>query len=36
MTEEKKPRAAVGTLKALWPFVRREKTLFAGWWIALA
>ncbi len=36
MTEEKKPRAAVGTLKALWPFVRREKTLFAGWLIALA
>lgn len=36
MNDEKKSRAAVGTLKALWPFVRREKALFAGWLMALA
>ena len=36
MKDEKKPRVAVGTLKALWPFVRRERGLFAGWLIALA
>lgn len=36
MKDDKKPRVAVGTLKALWPFVRREKSLFAAWMIALA
>lgn len=33
-TDTAKP--AVGNLKALWPFVRRHRGLFAGWLVALA
>lgn len=29
-------KAPVGTLRALWPFVMRQKSLFAAWLIALA
>src|SRR5687768_18504055 len=30
------PKAPVGSLRTLWPFVREHKGLFAGWLVALA
>jgi ATP-binding cassette subfamily B protein len=31
-----RPKAPIGSLRALWPFVRRHLGLFAGWLLALA
>lgn len=31
-----RPKAPLGSLRALWPFVRRHKALFVGWLTALA
>ena len=31
-----KPKARLGTLRALWPFVRRHGGLFTAWLLALA
>ncbi|HEY1070367.1 MAG TPA: ABC transporter ATP-binding protein, partial [Thermomonas sp.] len=31
-----KPKAKLGTLRALWPFVRQHAGLFAAWLCALA
>ena len=30
------PKAPIGTLRALWPFVMRQRGLFIGWLLALA
>ena len=30
-----RPKAPLGSLRALWPFVRRHKALFVGWLLAL-
>ena len=30
------PKPAIGSLRALWPFVRRHRGLFTGWLLALA
>ena len=35
-TEAPKPKAPIGTLRALWPFVMRQRGLFAAWLVALA
>ncbi|TXI49214.1 MAG: ATP-binding cassette domain-containing protein [Lysobacter sp.] len=36
MSSSEKPKAKLGSLRALWPFVRRHRTLFAAWLAALA
>ncbi len=36
MTETSAPKAPVGTLRALWPFVMRQRALFCAWLVALA
>lgn len=35
-TPETRPKAPIGSLRALWPFVRRHMGLFTGWLLALA
>ncbi len=36
MTETTPTKAPIGSLRALWPFVRAHRNLFAAWLLALA
>ncbi len=36
VTDTNAPKAPIGTLRALWPFVMRQRGLFAAWLVALA
>ena len=36
MTDAPSAKAPIGSLRTLWPFVRRHRTLFVAWLVALA
>src|SRR5947208_2766263 len=36
MTDAPSPKAPIGNLRALWPFVQLHRTLFIAWLLALA
>ena len=36
MTDKSSPKAPIGSLRALWPFVQAHRNLFIGWLLALA